>query len=154
MFDPNSSLVYARLATEFIKKGMLAEAMETCKEALQRDPNFIDARLILAGLYSTSHEAPAALAEYDRVLKHDPRHEEAAVYKAQVLLEMGRAPDAAATLKQFAKKNSDSVLAWYHLGRVEQAQDHGKEAMQAYRKALELRPGFSQAALALGYLHE
>src|SRR5262249_26716066 len=51
-FDPNSPLIYARLATEYIKKGMMSAAMETCKEALQRDPNYIDARLMLAGLYS------------------------------------------------------------------------------------------------------
>ena len=69
---------------------MLSAAMEMCKEALQRDPKFTDARLILAGLYSTSHEAEAALDEYERVLEEDPKHEEAVVYKAQVLSEGGQ----------------------------------------------------------------
>ena len=42
--------IASRLATEYVKKGMLTAAMETCKEALQRDPKYTDARLMLAGL--------------------------------------------------------------------------------------------------------
>jgi tetratricopeptide (TPR) repeat protein len=154
MYDQNSALIHARLATEYIKKGMLSAAMESCKEALRRDPQFLDARLILAGLYSTSHENDSALSEYDRVLKQDPRHEEAAVYKSQVLLEMGQAVAATKVLRDFAKKNPDSVLAWYHLARAEQAANRYPEAATAYEKTLELRPNFTQAGLALGYMHE
>jgi tetratricopeptide (TPR) repeat protein len=154
MFDSNSPLVYARLATEYVKKGMLSIAMETCKEALQRDPKFIDARMMLAGLYSTSHETQAALSEYDRILKIDPKHEEAVIYKSQVLTEDGHLQQAATVLQKFIQNNSDSALALYYLGRAEQQQDHFKEAVIAYRKAMAAKPGFVQAALALGYLYE
>ncbi len=154
MYDQGSALIHARLATEYIKKGMLSAAMESCKEALRRDPQFIDARLILAGLYSTAHENGQAIEQYDRVLKQDPRHEEAVVYKSQVLLETGQPGKATQVLRDFAKRNSDSVLAWYHLARAEQAANHYPEAVKAYEKTLELRPNFAQAGLALGYLHE
>lgn len=153
MFDPDSPLVYARLAAEYIKKGLLAEAMEVCKQALDRDPKYIDARLILAGLYSAMRETHSAVAEYDRVLKQDPKHEEAVVYKAQVLLEAGRPAEALAGLRQFVN-SSESANAWYQLGKVELAEDHTKDAVRAFRKALEIRPGFIQAALSLGYLYE
>ena len=154
MFDPNSPLVYARLAAEYVKKGMLSAAMETCKEALQRDPKFIDARLMLAGLYSTSHETEAALVEYDRVLKFDPKNEEAAIYKAQALIDAEREAEAVKTLRTFVKKSSDSALVWYYLGRAEHKMDHFKESALAYKRAMDLRPGFTQASLALGYLYE
>lgn len=154
MFDPNSSLVYARLATEYVKKGMLSAAMEACKEALQRDPHFVDARLMLAGLYLTTRETGRALSEYDQILKLNPKHEEAAVYRAQALAEDGRVPDAAKSLQKFVKGNPESVLAWFYLARMEHQQNHTKEAVRGYQKALELKPGFTQAALALGYLYE
>ena len=154
MFDPDSALVYARLATEYLKKGMLSAAMETCKEALQRDPNYTDVRLILAGLYSSSHEIEAALTEYDRVLKKDPKNEEAVVYKAQVLLEDGKGAQSVAVLRHFIKGNPKSALVHYYLGRSEQRQDHFREAEISYKKALAEKKGFTQAALALGYLYE
>ncbi len=154
IFDPNSPLVYTRLATEYLKKGMLSAAMDACKEALQHDSNYTDAHLILAGLYSSSHENQAALTEYDRILKSNPKNEEAVVYKSQVLIEDGHILEAVKILQQFIKKNTDSALALYYLGRAEQQADHFKESVVAYRKAIEARAGFSQAYLALGYLYE
>lgn len=154
MFDSNSALVYSRLATEYVRKGMLSAAMETCKEALQKDPSYVEARLILAGLYSTAHDTRSALMEYGTILKANPHHEEAVVYKSQVLVESGRINEAVILLRQFSKKHSDSALAWYYLGRAEQQQVHFSEAIVAYHKAMEIKPGFSQAALALGYLYE
>ncbi len=154
MYDSHSALLYSRLATEYVKKGMFSLAMETCKEALQRDPNYLDARLILAGLYSTSHESKAALKEYDRVLKIDPKHEEAAVFKSQVLIEDGHIAEAAQSLRQFIKHNPQSALSYYYLGRTEQQQDHFKGAVEAYQTAIALKPNFSQANLALGFLYE
>jgi tetratricopeptide (TPR) repeat protein len=154
LYDPNSALVYARLATEYIKKGQLSAAMESCKEALRRDADFVDARLMLAGLYSTTHDAASALVEYDKILKADPKHEEAIVYKAQVLVEDGKAPEAIQSLRGFLKRNTDSPLVWYYLGRAEQHEENLDDAAAAYKKALEVRPGFSQASLALGALYE
>ena len=154
MYDPNSALVYARLASEYIKKGMMSSAMDSCKEALKVDAKFNDARMMLAGLYSAAHENESALAEYDSILKAEPKHEEAAVYRAQVLADMGKIDEATAGLHAFVKKNAESTLAWYSLGRAEEGQDHFKEAVIAYKKAIELRPTFNQPALSLGYLYE
>lgn len=154
MFDPNSALVYARLATEYVKKGMLSAAMESCKEALARDPDYIDARLMLAGLYSASREDEMALKQYDLVLTKDSKHEEAAVFKSQVLAESNRGIEASRFLEKFTKQNPEAVLAWYYLGRTYQSLDHTKDAIRAYQKAIALRPNFSQASLALSFLYE
>ncbi|MGZ3689247.1 MAG: tetratricopeptide repeat protein, partial [Bdellovibrionota bacterium] len=89
-----------------------------------------------------------------RILKIDPRHEEAVVYKSQVLIESGKGNEGVAVLRNFVKANGESALAYYYLGRAEQHQDHFKEAVLAFHKAMEVRPGFAQAALALGYLYE
>ena len=80
MFDPNSALIYARLATEYVKKGMLSAAMETCKEAIERDPNYTDARLLLAGSVFDSSSMTAALAEYDRILKNESQERRSSMF--------------------------------------------------------------------------
>jgi tetratricopeptide (TPR) repeat protein len=154
MFDPNSPLVYTRLAAEYVKKGMMSAALETCKAALQLDPNFTDARLIAAGLYAETHDTTTAVHEYDLVLKKDPQNEEAAVYKSQALFEGDQPEQAVKTLKVFVAKNPESALGYYYLGHLEQEEEHAPAAIAAYKKSLKLRPGFSQAALSLGYLYE
>lgn len=153
-FDQKSALIHVRLAAEYVKKGMLSEAMESCKEAVRLDPKFIDARLMLAGLYSTARETDSALAEYDTVLSFDPANDEAIVYKSQVLIEDNRASEATTALRKFVKRAPNSILGWYYLGRAEQQQDHFKEAVLAYRKALEINENFTQASLALGFAYE
>ena len=153
-YDPKSALVRGRLAAEYIKKGNFAAAMESCKEALQLDPKLTDARLILAGLYAASRDTEQAVAEYDRVLKREPDHEEAAVYRAQLLVENGQSDQAALQLRTFLKRNGDSPLAWFYLGKAEQRRERVPAAVEAFKRALDVRPGFTQAGLALGYLYE
>ncbi len=154
MYDSKSALIHARLATEYVKKGMLSEALDHCKQAIALDPKFIDVRLMLAGLYANSHETQLALDQYDFILKTDPRNEEAIVYRAQTLIENNNPEAGVKTLRGFVKKYPDSAVAWYYLGRFEQAQEHSAAAAQAYKKALSVKAGFPQAAMALGYLYE
>ncbi|RYZ66516.1 MAG: hypothetical protein EOP09_12565, partial [Proteobacteria bacterium] len=52
LYDAKSSVIYSRLAGEYIRKGALTAALETCKDALKVDGGFSDVRLILAGLYA------------------------------------------------------------------------------------------------------
>ncbi|MBI3535139.1 MAG: tetratricopeptide repeat protein, partial [Deltaproteobacteria bacterium] len=155
VFDPNSPLIHTRLVAEYIKKGSLSDAMESCKEALKIDPNYIDALLILAGLYSATHEQELALKEYDKILKKLPMHEETTVYKVQILHELNRPLEAVKILKQFIKKyNKESHLAWYYLGRSYQKLKQEKNAIEAYDVALKIKPTFYQAALSLGSIYE
>lgn len=154
LYDPKSPLVYTRLATEYVKKGALASAMEMCRAALKEDPKHIDARLLLGGLYSTTHESQAAVEEYDQILKINPGHEEAMIYKSQVLLEAGKPEDAAKDLLRFTQKNPESALGWYAYARSQQRLAQPKKAVSAFLRALEIRPGFTQAAMALGMVYE
>lgn len=153
-FDAQSALIHSRIATEYIKKGSLSTAMEYAKKAVELDPKYTDARLMLGGIYSALHENTLALKEYDVILVDNPQHEEAVIYKAQVLVEEAKLDEAGKVLQAFAAKNDDSAVAWYYLGRVEERREHFKEAVQSYQKALLVRPSFTQAGLALGYAYE
>ena len=153
-YDTKSALIHARIAAEYIKKGMISEALESSRAAIKLNPDYVDARLMLAGLYSATRDVPAALAEYEKILKKNPTHEEAAIYRAQVLLEANQAAQSVQKLKTFLKLMPESALAWYYLGRTEQKLAHFQPAAVAYKRAIDLRPGFVQASLSLGFMYE
>jgi tetratricopeptide (TPR) repeat protein len=153
-YDPNSAILHAKVAAEYLKKGSTSFAIEECKKAIEIDPNYIDVRLMLGGIYSISNETDAALAEYDAVLKKQPSNDEAAVFKTQVLVEKERHDEALKFIRGYVAKVKDSAAAWFYAGKLEHHKNNVNEAIKDYRKALELRPGFSQATIALGMIFE
>ena len=157
IYDPDSPMVYLRLAAEFVKKGALSDGLVTSKKAVELDPKFIDARLMLAGLYSSAQQNEEAISQYTQILNLDPYNDEAAVYRSQIYLEEGKMTEAISELKKFImanSKNKRSAAAWYYLGRMEQQTGNLKSAESSYRRALGIQKGFFQAALALGSLYE
>ncbi len=153
-YDPQSSKLHAKLGAEYLKKGSTTFAIEECRKALDLDSSSIEVRLMLGGIYSLNNELDLALREYEQVLKADPENDEAAVFKTQVLSEQDKTAEALKFIKSFTAKVKDSAAAWFYVGKLEQAKDHFNEAIFAFRKAIEIRAGFSQASLALGLTFE
>ena len=154
MYDPDSSVVLTKLAAEWVRKGELNRALEFAKRAVTSDAKNQDARLILAGLLSTTYDNEGAIREYRTILKQDPGHEEAAVYLAQVYAEDHKEAQARTFLEGFVKQNPEAAVAWYYLGRGYQRAGSNQKAAEAYGKALMVRKDFNQAGLALGVLLE
>ncbi len=154
VYDSQSAVLYGKLAAEYLKKGSVSLAIDSCKKALQFDPKFVDVRLMLGGIYSINNETEDALAQYNEALKIDPLNDEAAVFKTQVLVEVDREAEALKFIKGFVSKVQDSAAAWYYVGKLEQIQGKTNESVRAFRKALDIRPGFTQATIALGLIFE
>ncbi|MBU6154003.1 MAG: tetratricopeptide repeat protein [Bdellovibrionales bacterium] len=152
--DPKSAVIHAKLAAEYLRKGAMSFAIEECQKSLELDPHSVDVRLMLGGVYSLNNEMDLALNEYEQVLKVDPSNDEAAVFKTQVLVEKQKYEEALQFIRKFTTKVKDSAAAWFYLGKMEHSTDHTHEAIRAFRHAIDLRPGFSQASLALGLLFE
>ena len=153
-YDAQSAVLHGKLASEYLKKGSMSFAIDECKEALKTDPNSIDVHLMLGGIYSLNNEAALALDGYNTVLKLDPKSDEAAVFKTQVLVEQDRNDEALKFIRGFTAKVRDSAAAWFYDGKLEQTHERFNEAISAYRKALSIRPGFTQATMALGMIFE
>jgi tetratricopeptide (TPR) repeat protein len=152
--DPKSAVIHAKLAAEYLRKGSVSFAIEECLKSLELDSNSVDVRLMLGGVYSLNNETELALNEYEKVLKLDPANDEAAVFKTQVLVEKQNYEEALQFIRRFTGKVKDSAAAWFYLGKLEHSTDHTNEAIRAFRQAIDVRPGFSQASLALGLLFE
>lgn len=157
VYDADSAQVNLRLAAEYVKMGMVTEALDYAEKSVRLKPQFIDGRLLLGGLFSTLKVYGKAIAQYEEVLKLEPDNTEAPMYIGAVYAEQKQFDKA---IKYFEKlgKNPDYAtphLAWYYVGRIRTEQvgkNNLKLAEVAYKKALELKPDHVETVLALGQL--
>ena len=98
LYDADSSAVRLRLAAEYLKAGMVTEAVEQAVEVTKKNANNLEAHMLLGGLYSTMKLYPKAIENYEIVLKLDKNNNEAPLYLGAVY----------SVLKRF--HNSQSLL--------------------------------------------
>src|SRR6266508_2783070 len=58
--DPDSPFLRLRLATLYVRKGKIAEALEHCQKVVAQEPDNDEAQLLLAGLLSATHREEEA----------------------------------------------------------------------------------------------
>ena len=144
-----------RLAAEHIKLGQVNEALELCEQAVEKDPNYYEARLLLGGLYSTLKVYDKAIEQYEAILSKKPNHPDASLYLAAVYSEQKKY-DKAIKIFESLIANPDYTsphMAYYYIGRVrleQKEEKYIKAAELAFKKALEIKPDFVEAVLTLG----
>lgn len=158
VYDPESSAVRMRLATEYVKAGYVSEAIEQAEEAVQRAPKSLEAHMLLGGLYSTMHAYDKAAIHYEQVLKIDPTNSEAPLYLGAVWSEQKQYDRAVKSFESLAKNPDYPTphLAWYYIGRVRMDQKEEratKAAEKAFQKALTLKPDHVDSVLALSSIY-
>lgn len=86
----HSSRFFARLADSYRKQGNLDRAIEVLKEGLQKSPDYLTARIILAACFEEKGDHDNALKEYEYILKLDPFHTAAMKKMSALLASVGR----------------------------------------------------------------
>lgn len=157
-YDPDSARVPLRISAEYIKLGMMSEALEYCELAAKKDPKLVDARLLLGGLYSAMKTYDKALTEYQAVLKLEPEHPEAPLYIGAIYAEQNQSEKAAQYFTVLAKNPAypQPHVAQYYLGRIRSEQKgkkYEKAAEQAFKQALKISPRHLDSLIALGQLY-
>lgn len=158
VYDQESPAVNMRLATEYLKQGLISESMSQAEEAVKKDPKNIDAKLLLGGLYSSMKLYPKAMVEYTKVMKLQPNNTEAPLYIGALYSEQKQYDTAVKYFESLAKnpEYTTPYLANYYIGRVRVEQPdakYQKVAEEYFKKALKLKPDFADATLALGALY-
>ncbi|MCM2280440.1 MAG: tetratricopeptide repeat protein [Bdellovibrionaceae bacterium] len=159
VYDPQSAMVRFRLAQEYVKQGLVSEAMEQAKLALEHDPKLVEAHMLLGGLHSALKMYTEAMAMYRTVLELDPENTDAPMFIGALYAEQKRYPEAITQFETLAKnkENRSPHVAWYYVGRIQLEEGKpGAEARaeKAFLKALEQKPEFVDATLALGQIYE
>ncbi len=155
IYDPKASTVRLRLATEYLRSGQVSEALELTQAVVTEDPKNEAAQMLLAGLYSSMRLYPKALEHYEIVLKNNPENVEAALYTGAIYAETQKFDKAIKHFERLLKTVEDEQkpTIHYYLARVylENKAKNSPQLVEFHlKKAMELKPNFTEALLTLG----
>ncbi len=158
IYDPESAHVSLRLSAEYIKLGLVTEALDQAEAAVKKDSKNVDGRILLGGLYSSMKQYPKAVEQYQLVIKQQPNNTEAPMYLGAVYAEQKQFDKAVSYFEALAKNEDYATpyLAYYYIGRVRMDQDGlpaHKASEVAFKKSLELKPSYVESVLGLGSLY-
>lgn len=147
--DPNDLEAHKLLAEVYLRSlgsgqqdisgQMLKLAIGEYQKIVQLEPNDADNHLMLARLYAADHQSPQAEAELAAARKLDPGSEETALIANRFYSDLGQPQKAIDVLKSLPDDDQTSRTE-YQLGASYDQQKDQKDAIDAYRKALELEP--------------
>lgn len=158
VYDQKSPQIRYRLALEYVKLGLVTEAMTQCQESLKTKPDHKDSALLLGGLLSAMHLFDQALELYEKTLVYYPNDLETSLFIGALYAEKAEFKKSIAHFKKMArnKKIKDKSQVWYYLGRVYASKTNPelKNAESAYITSLKLQPDALDVVLALGSIYE
>ncbi len=107
---PENPLADNLIGASQLGLGQTAEARKTFEGALKKKADFHPARMNLAQLYLREKNTKAAIAEYETVLKEDPKHVGAMMALADIAASENRSDDVANWLRKAGDADPKSVV--------------------------------------------
>lgn len=123
------------------------------EEAVQLDPQSVDARYALATVHYLMKEYEAAHREFTRVAELDPTHAGAEVNLGALCNLAGRYEEAIEHLRRSIQLDRGRSEAYYNLGIAYRKLGKWELAIQAYREAHHLNPRMVEAVFNLGNVY-
>lgn len=147
---PKSAEASGNLGMVFEAHTLYQPAVPAYQRAVGLDPKDFAWRYYLALCLEKTGELDQALASVTEGLRIRADYAPAILKRAELLLKLGRFPEAAAALGPFLAQNPESPLALYFMGRVKFAQQDFSAADDLYRRATQAYPQFGSAWFGLG----
>jgi TolB-like protein/Flp pilus assembly protein TadD len=154
---PNSSLVYAELATVQWRLGRWQKAEVTVKKALELDPQNLQILRFMGGFYEFLRRFDDALAVLNRALEVSPDSESIRAIKANVLLSAGRVSETARDVARIPADSTDVFVISIRLRQAlyQRQYDAGINIVERKLSALPagqpLEPWVTGALISAGY---
>jgi len=128
--DPNATFIAEELSDLYIQSGRLREAVLEAEEALKENPSDLNARRLLARIYTRmigdsqanridENMVKKAIEQYQKITESDPK----------------------------------DLESWLMLGRLDKIAQNSTDALKAYQKALEIDPGNEDATTGLAMVY-
>lgn len=147
--DPASRL---RRGIKAFQAGRLDEARRVLAKVLEREPNTLDALLIMGLLAARQGRMAEAEGWLRRCVALAPGHAIAHDNLGNALMAQGRLAEAEVCHREATRLAPTNPTAWYNLGNCLRAQTRLDEAEAAYRRSLTLAPDYREAWINLGNL--
>lgn len=134
---------------KLMQSGNTNGAIVALRNAIEKDPNYYEARFELAKAYIEAGKYDKAETELEKVSRQNPANGELTLRMAEVYLATERADEAIALLQPYVASHPQDVEALVFLGRAHAAAGELSESLGAYRLALEVDPDNIEARFGL-----
>ncbi len=152
--NPGSAFLHTSAGEIKLKIGQTQEALHYLNKAIQLEPSYRPPFVMIGSLMAAAGKDWEAADYLRKAVKLDPSKEDAYLHLAISLTRLFEYEEAVSTLKTLVKLNNDSVLGYYYLGRTYSQMKLHRDAAGYFKKALELRPDFDQAAIDMAASYE
>jgi Flp pilus assembly protein TadD len=150
--SPTDVAAIRMLAELAVRLGRNDDAEKLLSRCLELAPGFKEARQNFAMVLHRSNKSEQALAEVERLLTADPMHTGLRNLKATVLCRLGNYAPALALYEGILAQYPRSAKIWMSFGHALKTSGQQDRAVQAYRKSIELEPGYGEAYWSLANL--
>ena len=137
-------------AVDYHRRGLLDKAAAFYRRVLKEYPKHPDALHLLGRIAEAKGDPAQALALINRAIAAGEKIAAYHASRGSALLSLGRAEDAASSLRHALSLDPDSAEAANVLGNAMLAQGDPATAIECYRRALTLRPRYAEAHNNLG----
>ena len=147
--DPAALRLLAKVASA---RENYPEAERLLTECLRLAPGYSRARLDLVAVLHEQQKGEPMLPLIERLLATDPGNESYRTMEAIACTLLGDTGRALAVLEALVAEFPHSEVVWLNYGHALRTAGRGGEAVAAYRRCGELKPGFGSAWMALANL--
>lgn len=149
---PSDVLAIRLLADVCARSGRDEEACTLLLDALQAEPGFHAARQDLVMAFNRREMPTDAMAQLQTLLQTDPQNPAYRTQLAQTQCRLGDYAAGIATYEGLIREFPAQASLWFNNGHALKTAGRGDEAVRAYRRSIELEPGFGEAWWSLANL--
>jgi tetratricopeptide (TPR) repeat protein len=165
IYDAESASVKIRLAQEYLKSGLISEALTSSQQIVRQYPNHAPGHLLLANIFSATKQYHKALPEYEKASQLDKENKEVFIYIGAIQSELKNYSAAVTTFQRLIKDADFGAkhLIHMYIGRIYIDQglliQHEKykpkyvslmtKAKESLLSALKEKPSYVEAASTL-----
>ena len=142
-----------QLAIKAHKSGKLLQASNLCQDILAKQPDHIDAWLLLSNIYRQQNKLEKTIAAYQQLIKLQPNQVHFWNNLGVLYIQNGQPSKAIATFEQAIKVQPDYAETYSNLGELYREQDQLAAAEKHLQQAIKLKPNYPGAHYNLGNLY-
>ncbi|HEY5683318.1 MAG TPA: tetratricopeptide repeat protein [Sulfuricaulis sp.] len=148
----NLDQAYLRVAAVLGRSSNRAAAIDVMHSLVALNPTLPSAHFAMAHLMVRGGELDRALVSADEALKHRPDWEEAALFKARILLSQKEPQKARAFYESFLNDNRDANVVRLNYARFLVDQKEWEKALEQFKRVAASLPDDADTIYAVGLL--
>ena len=152
--NPGLPETHVNMGVVYEKMGQKKKAIAVYQKALELDKTNAMAHYNLGVIYAKEKDYPKAIDEWETALKFDRKDESILNSLAWGYEKLGKRKKALAKLKQSIKLSPYDSKTHFSSGRIKYDLEAFDEAIESFKKAVQLDPSFGEAYYRLGLTYD